>query len=63
MSFKLVMAISLSTLVIGGCANKTEKPPLSKTQKIIVYSGEALKECGKGNVKKVTYQGYECFKK
>jgi ABC-type molybdate transport system substrate-binding protein len=55
---KLILLLILSGLVmLSGCSTQTSS---RVAESVRVNAAAALKECGEGNVKKVTSTGFEC---
>ncbi len=62
-SFLKCLLIPTSVFIFTGCDSNTsnEKDEQSNAEKIQKNAELALKDCGKGKVKKVTIDGYQCF--
>ncbi len=62
-SFLKFLLISASVFIFTGCESNTsnEKDEQSNADKIQKNAEMALKNCGRGKVKKVTIDGYQCF--
>ncbi|MRX27895.1 hypothetical protein [Kangiella sp. HZ709] len=62
-SFLKCLLILASVFIFTGCEINPviEKDKRSDFEKVQENAGLVLKDCGKGKVKKVTIDGYECF--